>query len=223
MHHGGMTIDWPALAARAYPPAEPQAAVQPGSTRARCKAHVASTGAPCKNWPIAGGAVCLAHGGRAPQVKDAAARRVQEQQALALARRTIGGTDLGQFSDPFAALEFSVSYSHALAVRLAKIVEALPDDQLRYQGKIGEQLRGEVTAAQRALSDLRAAAEGSLKLGLAERRARISEQRVEVITRALVTALQGSGLPADGQEKARAILARELKKASATEGNQDDG
>lgn len=58
-----------------------------------------------------------------------------------------------------------------LALRLLSLVEAIPDAELRYQGKLGEQLRGELTAAQRALSDLRQAAEGALKLGLAEPRA----------------------------------------------------
>jgi len=212
-----MTIDWPALAALASPPAEPQAAVQPGSTRARCKAHVASTGAPCKNWPIAGGAVCLAHGGRAPQVKDAADRRVQEQQARALATKMVGQVDLSRYADPFDCLEFVTSYSFAFAERLARVVEAIPDQDLRYQGKLGEQLRGEVAAMQRALADAGRVATDSLKLGLAERRARLSEQRVEAITRALVAALQGSGLGLDGQETARAILQRELKKASMTE------
>src|SRR5712691_8054800 len=107
----------------------------------RCTATVRSTGERCKRRPHPGAVVCVMHGAAAPQVKDAAARRVQEAKALALAKRSVGEVDLAQFSDPFEALEFAVSYSHALALRLAKIVEALPDADLRYRGKIGEQLR----------------------------------------------------------------------------------
>jgi hypothetical protein len=42
-----------------------------------------------------------------------------------------------------------------------------------------------MTAAQRAWADLRQAAADSIKLGLAERRARIEDDQVELVTRAL--------------------------------------
>jgi len=184
----------------------------------RCSATVKRTGQRCKRRPHPGATVCHVHGAGAPQVKDAAARRVQEQQAWALARRSVGEVDLTQFSDPFEALEFTVSYSHALALRLAKIVEAMPDSELRYQGKIGEQLRGEVTAAQRALADLRAASAESLKLGLAERRARISERHVDLLQEAFNAALTASGLDLNGQAKARQVLSRHLR---AIDGGKD--
>jgi hypothetical protein len=44
--------------------------------RVRCTAH-RTDGAPCKAWAIRGGRVCAAHGGRAPQVRDAARRRLE--------------------------------------------------------------------------------------------------------------------------------------------------
>ena len=143
-----MTIDWPALAALADYGEEPVRAV----AKRLCTGHNARTGAPCKLPPIAGADVCVAHGGKAPQVKAAAARRVQEAEARRLATAMIGEVDLARYQDPFDALEFVTSYSYAFAERLAKVVEAIPDDQLRYQGKLGEQLRGEVTAMQRALA-----------------------------------------------------------------------
>lgn len=43
----------------------------------KCKAHSSRTGAACARWAIAGGAVCGAHGGAAPQVKASAAARLQ--------------------------------------------------------------------------------------------------------------------------------------------------
>jgi hypothetical protein len=44
--------------------------------RVRCTAH-RTDGAPCRAWAIRGGRVCAAHGGRAPQVRDAARRRLE--------------------------------------------------------------------------------------------------------------------------------------------------
>jgi hypothetical protein len=40
----------------------------------RCTAH-RSNGQPCSAFAVTGGLVCVAHGGRAPQVRAAAARR----------------------------------------------------------------------------------------------------------------------------------------------------
>lgn len=37
-----------------------------------------TNGEPCGNWPIRGGTVCVAHGGRAPQVRKAAQDRIRE-------------------------------------------------------------------------------------------------------------------------------------------------
>lgn len=40
-----------------------------------CTAHT-SSGKPCKRWAIVGGTVCPTHGGSAPQVREAARRRI---------------------------------------------------------------------------------------------------------------------------------------------------
>jgi len=55
----------------------------------KCKATAKGTGQRCQAWAMAGAEVCRVHGGRAPQVKAAAARRLAEQAAQQ-AVRTLG-------------------------------------------------------------------------------------------------------------------------------------
>lgn len=49
----------------------------------RCHARSARTGKPCRAWAVRGATVCAAHGGRAPQVRAAAARRLALGEATA--------------------------------------------------------------------------------------------------------------------------------------------
>lgn len=44
----------------------------------RCVAHKTGTGEPCQAYAISGGKVCVYHGGMAPQVREAARRRMAE-------------------------------------------------------------------------------------------------------------------------------------------------
>jgi hypothetical protein len=43
----------------------------------KCSAKSSRTGEPCKKYAIVGGSVCDTHGGRAPQVREAARRRIE--------------------------------------------------------------------------------------------------------------------------------------------------
>lgn len=50
----------------------------------KCSARKGDTGEPCKAWAIQGGNVCVYHGGKAPQVREAARRRLEALVPLAL-------------------------------------------------------------------------------------------------------------------------------------------
>lgn len=176
----------------------------------QCRATSKSTGRRCKRRPVPGATVCVKHGGGAPQVQDAAARRLQEAEARKLAVQMVGEVELARYADPFDCLEFVTSYSFAFAERLAKVVEGIPDSELRYEGKLGEQLRGEVAAMQRALSDAGRIATDSLKLGLAERRQRIEEKQVDQLIRAIQVTMDKLGLDLAQQDQARRILRAEV-------------
>lgn len=49
----------------------------------KCGARKGDTGEPCKAWAITGGSVCVYHGGKAPQIRAAARRRVEALVPLA--------------------------------------------------------------------------------------------------------------------------------------------
>ena len=80
--------------------------------------------------------------------------------------------------------------------------------------KVGEQLRAEVLLYERALERLAAALERITKLGIEARLAAIEERQAELVERALTASLTASGLDLVGQEKARAVLRRELMKSA---------
>ncbi|MGN6792436.1 MAG: hypothetical protein ACTHJW_08600 [Streptosporangiaceae bacterium] len=76
---------------------------------------------------------------------------------------------------------------------------------------IAEQARAEVTLAQTALRDLRQTAAEVARLGLAERRIKISERQAELVEGALMATLAAIGMDEVGQRRARKILAGKLR------------
>jgi hypothetical protein len=83
----------------------------------RCRGH-RRDGSACKRWSIRGGYVCPSHGGRAPQVRRAAERRLFEIAA----HRTLDSwlcSPAGQETQDRAALAGDRPAIEALAARLA--------------------------------------------------------------------------------------------------------
>lgn len=81
-----------------------------------CTAHNARTRQPCRNPAMRGLDVCYQHGGKAPQVRNAAARRVEEAQAADRARRRL--VKRNQVTDPIAELAELVDASRAQRIEL---------------------------------------------------------------------------------------------------------
>lgn len=60
----------------------------------RCAAMLKGRDIPCKRFAMAGQAVCAVHGGRAPQAKRAAAKRLATEKARAIMERSLALLDI---------------------------------------------------------------------------------------------------------------------------------
>lgn len=166
-------------------------------------------GSPCPNWAMAGQLVCSAHGGRSPQAKLAAQRRLAEGRAA----RTLA--DLGEppppVTDAVTALEALAGEAVALTAVLRRAVSEL--EQLRYSavpGAGGEQLRGELQAYLSALGRAESICGRIASLGLDERRVRVEEAQMAALLSALNRALARAALEPAIEVRVRELAAAEI-------------
>ncbi len=152
---------------------------------AKCAGRSSRTGEPCQAYPVRGAKVCVAHGGRAPQVKAKAREREAEQQA----RAELARLDLPPVEDPLSELARVCGQVLGWKDMLAKRVNDL--DSLRYENEAGgEQLRAEVALWERALDRCERFLTAMARLNIDERLAKISEERAELIISVLSAALE---------------------------------
>lgn len=95
-------------------------------SKPKCRGHKAG-GEPCGNYPLNGAVVCRYHGGSAPQVREAAARRVAAAEAVAELRML--GTPV-QDADPallvLSEIAHSAGYVQWLRERVMELDPAAP-------------------------------------------------------------------------------------------------
>lgn len=186
-------------------------------SRRQCVGHK-KDGVRCEKSPMKGATVCGSHGGRAPQVKSAAALRLAEEEA----RRGLALLDVDPVSDPFTALAELAGQVIAFKNQLAGQVNALTGEpcgscggggRLRYEaaGAGTEQLRSEVSLFERALDRCASVLGLIAKLNIDERMARINERQAEAVIRAVDAALASAGVTGPAALSARQVAARELR------------
>jgi len=152
-------------------------------SRPRCTGHSSRTGEPCQAWPVRGAKVCVAHGGRAPQVKAAAERNL----AAAAVSRELARLNLPPVEDPLTELARVaaevVAWKDAIGAKVNELTE------LRYKaGEGGEQLRSEVALWERALDRCERFLTAMARLNIDERLARISEAQAAAVIAAIAVA-----------------------------------
>jgi hypothetical protein len=181
----------------------------PDPSTGRCAARTSR--GPCKKHPIRGAAVCRWHGGAAPQVKAAAARRVAAHEALAaLARR--GVTPVG---NPLAALAELAGEILAVKDVFRERAAQLGEETWRYEDAKGaEQLRAELALYERALDRSARVLEAIARLKIDERLAAVTEQQGQTLAAVVVAVLERLDL---GEQAARVreLVAAELERLAA--------
>lgn len=157
----------------------------------RCTGHT-SAGRPCRNRPIRGGTVCSTHGGSAPQVKAAAEQRQVEAAAEASLTKIWPGLSAERrVTDPLAALE---QLAGALQHMVEQVGVKVNGIQNYATGKDMAQVRAEIVLFERLLKTLQATLRDMASLGIAERYVELEKAKVEMVTAALLSALDGAGL-----------------------------
>lgn len=182
----------------------------------RCTAKSKSTGDRCKRQAIAGGTVCRTHGGKAPQVAEAARRRLMAAEAgeqLARLGVTIETTPVEVLEAMLYEAAGNVTVLRHLAADLG--LDVYGDLYHENGSPSGRALPHVLVVMYNDERDrLAKLAEACFKLGLDERRVRLAEAQVERFLTAVTAAVTDAGLGADQAARFKQALAERLRGAS---------
>jgi hypothetical protein len=168
-------------------------------------------GGKCGRHPMSGYHRCDMHGGKLPNVRRMLARQEVEAKALRAIERE-GITPVG---DPVELLRSLAGEAVALKDFFAARMAAL--EEIRYATPgAGEQLRAEVSAYERGLDRAERFLADLARLGLDERRVRVTEAQAAVLLGVIVRGLAAAGLAEEQQLSARNAIGAELRLIEAT-------
>lgn len=128
----------------------------------RCTATANRTGERCERWAVRGATVCPTHGGRAPQVRAAAQRRLATQRG----EKKLADWGYEPVEDPFAAMA-------DLAGRALALVDALSSELA--DGRVDA---ANVEALGAAIDRAHRQVKGMADTGFEAARLRLEQQRV---------------------------------------------
>lgn len=176
----------------------------------RCKGTSKTTGNRCPQYAIRGGTVCFHHGGNAPQVKAAAARRLAHAKIEANAEAVLAHQGITAVEDPLDELgklaSASTAMMHALGARVNSLQELEHFDQ-----KSSPDIKAEVQMYERAMDRTHRLLDSLVKHGYAERQITIAESEALLVAGVIRRVVAGLGLTPAQQDQAQALLAEEFR------------
>ncbi|WP_236789653.1 hypothetical protein [Amycolatopsis sp. GM8] len=170
----------------------------------KCTATAKSTGEQCGRHALAGARVCKVHGGGAPQVRDAAARAVLEQEA----RQVWAATTHAPVNDPLTELAALAGEVREWKELLKGMVGDLTS--LGYRG-MTEQIRHQVALYSDAVKQLTVVLTAIAKLNIDSRLVAIGEQQTALVLAALEAGLDAAEVTDIARHRARSATARHLE------------
>ncbi|HVC08239.1 MAG TPA: HGGxSTG domain-containing protein [Solirubrobacterales bacterium] len=173
--------------------------------RAICGAKTRA-GGKCGRQPMSGYHRCDMHGGKLPQVRRMLARQEVEAKAM----RVIEREGIAPVGDPVELLRALAAEAIGLKNFFAARMAALEDIRYATPGA-GEQLRAEVSAYERGLDRAERFLADLARLGLDERRVRVTEAQATMLLGVIVRGLAAAGLAEEQQLQARNAIGAELR------------
>lgn len=136
-------------------------------------------GSRCGRWAIRGGNVCAMHGGKAPAVQAAAARRLAEAEAMA----TLAEVEVHSVDNPLEELAQLAAEMRAMQKHVGNIVGQFTS--LTEATMFGEQLNVMVRLYERMMDRTAKVLADWTRLGFDERMATLNERQTDLIERFL--------------------------------------
>lgn len=185
----------------------------------RCSART-SAGKPCRAWAIAGGTVCAVHGGRAPQVKRAAARRL----AASKAARTLADVGVESIENPL--LEYAALAEETRALQRQVAAQVAEVDQWVGPNHLGDEaLSVWVQLLERMMDRCARLLADWVRLGFDERLVTLREREADLVEAFLRAVLADPALALTDEQRAQvpAVARRHLPILDAREVPPDAG
>jgi hypothetical protein len=165
----------------------------------------------CKDHGAVVGSVTSMHASR--RVVEG---RIVEHEAEMMAEYWEAIIDAPPVINPLEELQKIAGQIVAWKDECLKALRYLKTSNWRYEkSRLGEQTRAEILIAERALDRAERCLVNMVKLGISKQLVALETQKVDLVERALIAALQASGLDIEGQDRARKVLRRELKAVPA--------
>lgn len=176
----------------------------------RCTATSPRNGRQCLAYAVTGATVCSAHGGLAPQVREAGRRRWREHVALERAAESLARQGVQPIGDPLE--EYARLAAEALALKdWAGAHVAELQQRLTVVDRQGaEQLRAVIGLLERAMDRSGKFLAEYVRLGIDERRVALSERQGELVALVLTRVLVALGHDPQARP-VRELVHRELE------------
>lgn len=155
-----------------------------------CTGHRSRDGRGCTRSPIAGGDVCPAHGGRAPQVKAAAVRGIEREKVERKVGALLARRDVGHPTSPAEGLQEALDRSKVAVEVWAGQLEELAS--LTVDTMFGPQVHTAVVEFAKARRDLAQVSKLAGDYGLSERQQQLNEAEGRLLGRVIQTSLAGA-------------------------------